>query len=590
MSQTLTHLPVEAASAAMLPSPSTSWSRGKRRPAWLLPVIGGVGITAILLLVWTVSGWARAVKASAEIANFVVASRDFNVVLREKGELKAAKSTDIINSVEGKSTIISLVAEGTSVKQGDLLVELASDEIDNRIRDEEMKEANAITAVEVSKTQLDVQRDKNLSDIRKANLEVELKTLGFDKYRDGDWGQTIKDANIAIDQAMILLERRRDDFASAEQLFAKKFITKTEHEEDKFNLQKAEWDLEKAKKAKEVLEQYTHRADLRQKESDVEEAQKELVRVGKNAEAEELQKLRSYEGKQKELELIQNQLAKFRGQREKCKVFAPTQGFVVYFGGEGGGRGFMGNNDGQIREGATVHERQVLMTLPDTSEMLVVVRVHEAKSSKLALGQRVSVTVEGVPGRALGGSVTKIAQLADTQNRWLNPDLKEYETEITLDTVDLPLKPGVTAVAEILVDTVEDKLAVPVQAIYARGGKRFVFRKQGGVVAPAEVKLGAIGAEYAEVKDGLAASENVLLAFSDEHKRLIGDVPAPERQGGGPPGAGSRRGGPGSTSGANAGATPAAKPEGRGEGKGERGGATREAGAPKPAGSKKDSS
>ena len=33
----------------------------------------------------------------------------------------------------------------------------------------------------------------------------------------------------------------------------------------------------------------------------------------------------------------------------------------------------------------------------------------------------------------LTGSVTKIAAVADTQNRWLNPDLKEYETEITLD-------------------------------------------------------------------------------------------------------------------------------------------------------------
>lgn len=599
MTQLLTQRTADAAVASVLPSASPTWSRPRRRP-WVLPAVGGVVVVAVVTLAWTISGWTRAVRASSEVGSFVVQSRDFNVSLREKGELKAAKSTDIINLVEGKSTIISLVPEGTSVKQGDLLVELASDEIEKRIREEELKEANAVTSVEVARTQLDVQRDKNLSDIRKANLEVELKTLEFEKYREGDWGQKLKDANIAIDQAQILLERRRDDFASAEQLYAKKFITKTEYEEDKFNLQKAEWDLEKARKAKEVLEEYTHRADLRQKESDVEEAQKELVRVTKNAEAEELQKLRSLEGKEKELVLIQDQLAKFRVQRDKCRIFAPTQGFVVYFGGEGGGRGFMGNNDTQIREGATVHERQVLMTLPDTSEMLVVVRVHEAKSSKLALGQRVSVTVEGVPGRALGGAVTKIAQLADTQNRWLNPDLKEYETEITLDPVDLPLKPGVTAVAEILVDSVEQKLAVPVQAIYARGGKRFVFRNQSGAVSPVEVKLGAIGAEYAEVREGLAESESVLLAFSDEHKRMIGDVAAPERQGGGPrrrdslspPGVTADSNGSGGGSDRATSAESGANREGRGErGRGERRGpGAREAGAPKAADSKKDSS
>jgi len=150
--------------------------------------------------------------------------------------------------------------------------------------------------------------------------------------------------------------------------------------------------------------------------------------------------------------------------------------------------------------------------------------VHEAKTDKLSVGQSVDVKVEGLPDERFSGRVAKIAVLADSQNRWLNPDLKEYETEITLDPTDVPLKPGVTAYVEILVETVEDKLAIPVQAVYSKSGRRYVFRGEEAKLLPVEIELRAIGTEWAEVSDGLSGGEEILLAFSDEEKRLIPDL------------------------------------------------------------------
>ena len=237
--------------------------------------------------------------------------------------------------------------------------------------------------------------------------------------------------------------------------------------------------------------------------------------------------MRGLEGKEKELGLIQAQLAKLRVQQAKCRITAPTQGFVVYH--TGGGRFWSSDGSGQIKEGASVHERQVLLSLPDTSQMQVVVRVHEAKTDRLSLGQRAKVTVEAMAGQEFSGTVTKIAPLADTQNRWLNPDLKEYETEITLDPTDQPLKPSVTAYVEILVETVDEKLAVPVQAVYTKGPQRYVFRKNRGEVQYVPVQLGAVGSVWTEVVDGLSPGDQIVLAFSEEHKRLIPDPPAGQR-------------------------------------------------------------
>ena len=73
------------------------------------------------------------------------------------------------------------------------------------------------------------------------------------------------------------MERRGEDFKAAEELLKEGYITKTQYEEDKFNHQKAQWNLEKAIQAKDVLEIYTHVADLRQRESDLEEAVKEFL-------------------------------------------------------------------------------------------------------------------------------------------------------------------------------------------------------------------------------------------------------------------------------------------------------------------------
>jgi HlyD family secretion protein len=424
--------------------------------------------------------------------------------------------------VEGRSTIISLIPEGTAVQKGDLLVELASADIEDRIRQEELKESNAITEYEAAKTDLDIQREKNASDVRKANLEIELKTLELRKYQEGEWAQKLKDADIAIEQAQMTLERREQDYSASKELFAKNYTTQTEHEEAEFNFRKAQWDLEKARMAKDVLQQYTHVADLKQRESDLHEATQEFERVKKNAEAEETRKLRNTEGKGKELGLIRDQLAKLRTQKEKCKIYAPTQGFVVYYSGGGGRRWMM--EDQQIKEGAEVFERQILMQLPDTSVMNAVVRVHEAKTDKLREGQSATVTVEGIPGRQFTGKVTKIAVLADSQSSWLNPDLKEYETEITLDPTEVALKPGVTAHAEILVETVTDELAIPIQSVYAKGGQRYVFRADGSEVKHAPVELGNIGTEWAEVVSGLSEGDSILLAFGEDLKRRIPDV------------------------------------------------------------------
>ena len=291
--------------------------------------------------------------------------RSFTVSLKEKGELKAARSVDIACEVEGRATIITLIPEGAEVKEGDLLVELASDEIESRIRAQELQESNAENALAFAETDLEIQVDRNASEVRKAQLEIELKTLALERYTEGEAIQQQRDAEIARDQAAMTLLRREEDFEAAKKLLANGYITQTQYDEDELNFKRAKWELEKAERAIEVLRKYSHVADLRQRESDLDEAQKEAERVAKNAEAEEDRKRKDAAAKAEQLAMVRDELAKLRRQKEKCRILSPTQGYVVY---AQMGRHW-GRSEDQIREGATVYERQVLMQVPDTSEM-----------------------------------------------------------------------------------------------------------------------------------------------------------------------------------------------------------------------------
>jgi HlyD family secretion protein len=132
--------------------------------------------------------------------------------------------------------------------------------------------------------------------------------------------------------------------------------------------------------------------------------------------------------------------------------------------------------------------------------------------------------VEGLPGRVFIGKVTKIAVLADSQNMWLNPDLKEYETEITLDKTDAKLKPGVTARADITVTELENVLAVPVQTVFTKVGHHFVFRQAGREAEPAEVEVGASSDEFVEITKGLAEGDRVLLAVPEALRQQLPEL------------------------------------------------------------------
>jgi HlyD family secretion protein len=514
---TLTHPLKDVREAVPAKGPQTDWApmppptgKAKRNRSRL------VAFAAMVLLsvgAYAALRWAGGSKTGGDIQLFQVTRRSFPIVLQETGELKAAHITDVRCELEGRPTIIWLVPEGTHVKKGDLLVELASDEIDDQIRDADIRVATTKAAYEAAEKEFQILKDQNQSDISKARLALWLAEQALAKYEKGDAEQLRQTDQLALRKAENILDRAEKKLKDSEELHKKGFITRLDLENDEFEVIQAKMELAKTQLALEVTTKYTIPMAVAEKKSAVEEAKKELGRTERAAQASEAKAAADVAAKKSEYELNADKLKKLHDQKQKARVLAPADGLVVYYREEW-------DDQPRINVGAQTVERARLIELPDTSKMKVVLRVHEAKVEKLSLGLPATIEIEGFTGQRFTGKVSNIAVLANARH-WSNRNLKEYETEILLDGTFTQLKPGATARAEILVTELKDVLAVPVQAIFAKGGRYFVFLEEDGQARPVEVKVGLSSTEYVEIKEGLSEGALIRLAVTDEMMLLL---------------------------------------------------------------------
>jgi HlyD family secretion protein len=205
--------------------------------------------------------------------------------------------------------------------------------------------------------------------------------------------------------------------------------------------------------------------------------------------------------------LEESKLQQIRDQIEKCTIHAPRDGMVIY----ASDRDRRGRSDSvEIKEGALVRLRQVIIQLPDLTHMQVRAKVHESMIERVKKEQRVNIRIDALPNLTMHGSVQTINNQPEPGS-WMSSNVKEYGVLCSIDEAVENLKPGMTAEVEIEINRLEDVLAVPVQAVVQKGDQSFcyVVGDAGFVAHP--VTLGDTNDVLIEIKEGLNAGERVVL-------------------------------------------------------------------------------
>jgi HlyD family secretion protein len=234
-----------------------------------------------------------------------------------------------------------------------------------------------------------------------------------------------------------------------------------------------------------------------------------LERTQRKAAADVVQAEAELTAKEAEHKRQREKLTKIKDQISKARIYAPAAGLVVH-ATTGRGHFWRGRQE-PLSEGQQVREREELIHLPTAEAMMAQVRIHEADLTKVKPGLPVSVTVQALPGNDFTGAVQRIAPLPDATSVFLNPDLKVYDCEIDLrGDVDL-LRTGMSCDAEIVVETFEDAVYVPMQAVTRLNGQDTVYVMTEGKARPRAVETGLDNNRMVRITKGLDKGEMVSL-------------------------------------------------------------------------------
>jgi HlyD family secretion protein len=120
--------------------------------------------------------------------------------------------------------------------------------------------------------------------------------------------------------------------------------------------------------------------------------------------------------------------------------------------------------DRSIEPGQTVAaslQSPVLFTLAeDLTQMELHVAIDEADVGYVREGQAATFTVDAYPDRSFPATITQFRYASETVD-----GVVTYEAVLRVDNSGLLLRPGMTATAEIVVETVEEAVLVPNRAL-----------------------------------------------------------------------------------------------------------------------------
>jgi multidrug resistance efflux pump len=382
--------------------------------------------------------------------------------------------------------LLPVAVAGAIAKQhsdGEKLMELDSSGLADQLQTQSIEVDKAKSTLVQADEDFHIQELDNATDIEKAENALDLAKIDLEKYLKGDYPQALKD----IKGRLVTTKSDVDDWetraAWSARMVKKGLMSKVQSDTDASRAEGARIAMGKVEEELRVLD-YTQRRTIQDLNAKVNEAKRSLEKARSQARSKLEQKRAARQSARSVYEQQVTRKRDIEAEISKCTLTAPQDGMVVYYVPEqvrGGG----GSQQSIVAQGEPVREGQKMLQIPDLSQMLVNVRVHEALVAHLhnedddkSTGQEAQIRVDAYPNRILKGHVKRVDTVASQQD-WFSADVKLYKTLVAIDEQMDGLKPGMSAEVTIIAKATEEPvLVVPIQSVVgtiSMGSTRKVF-------------------------------------------------------------------------------------------------------------------
>jgi len=221
-----------------------------------------------------------------------------------------------------------------------------------------------------------------------------------------------------------------------------------------------------------------------------------------------------------QVEQVKGRLKQVRDDLSKTTIYAPMAGTISDLNKE----------EGEIAIGSQFQE-DVIMVLANLDAMEALVNVDENDIVAIKIDQAAEIEVDALPNDMLAGSVAEIANSANVSAQGTTNQKTEFEVKIEVGSLKEELRPGMSASADIVTDTREDAISIPIQSVTVRtieqleegdenakdtftasedGFVELVFVVEDGKAVAKAVKTGIQSDELIEVTEGLDVGDEVV--------------------------------------------------------------------------------
>ncbi|MFO0427360.1 MAG: efflux RND transporter periplasmic adaptor subunit [Planctomyces sp.] len=508
----------------------------------------------------------------------------FRILITENGTVDSLRNATLTSRIEGSTTIIRLVPEGSKVREpvvaefdgvleyvdvssksqktvklvgtdgtsktfevsmgeftellikdrdpvrkgdfiaGDVVCELDASVLIEKEKEQQIKLTAARASLEKATKNIQIQETTNESNLAKAKLAEKLADLDLEKYEaeGGEYEQLMGTVNGEIKKYQEEVAMFQEDYERVREQARRGYANLNVLEAARIKVNQSKNLLTVKQGERGVLERFTKERTVSELRQLAEDTKRETLRAGLEGEA-ALALLKADFDAAKLTEGVETEkLELLRRQIRASRLVASQAGEVVYASQKSSR-----SEPVVIEEGASVRERQAIINLPDLEMMKIDARIHESKISRVSVGQPVEIEVDALPGETYRGVLQTVSSVP-MPGSWPNTDLKEYEASIEIkeDSAKVrKLKPGMNAEVRIIVeDRAEDVLQVPVQAIVSFSGQYFAYVAADKAPERREIKVGDANDEYMEILDGIKAGDRVVMSPRTYFSRELSEL------------------------------------------------------------------
>ena len=402
------------------------------------------------------------------------------------GMIESDEVKNYYSPVSGKLSDIN-VERGQTVKKGDMLI---SYDMDAMAKNLELARLQYVTGNSTYNGTLHNDKD-TLADLQEANtnlpiLEQQIKDQkafvksiqkSLEKMR-ADSANTLAAQNLNLQKQLV--ELQKDPIANAEKILQ----IQTEMETNQYISQTAGPSEEQEKLEEKLQAEQERLADYEQYKAEM-DAQKKQAEASaltsyqkENLSASEQINLMNYESAQKDYEVAQK------------GIVADFDGIITEL---------------SVVEGMPIGENIQLLTLANTNKIKVTIALGKYDLARVKVGQTAEINIFD---NIYTGKITKIDKMATATNN----GFFQVNAEVEIDNPDEDIIIGLDAKVEILTDSVENVLMLPVGALNADKNGDFVYVIENGIAVRRDVVTGISSTEFIEIKEGLSESDSVILS------------------------------------------------------------------------------